>query len=113
MVTDQVHLSGEKTVSLDAAKVNTGTNWLWFFDEENRLIGLYYWKNILGFSVNGSAEGQIITDRVPMEMGTIPTEEISNRTIQEMEEHIRRRKELDERLAEVEQRDKQKKDKKG
>jgi hypothetical protein len=113
MVRYQVHLTGEKTVTLEATKVNSGHNWLWFFDTANHLVGMFYWKAILGFHVDGSAEGQIITDKIPMDMGTIPPEEISNRTIQEMEETIKRRKELDERLAELEQRDRQKKDKKG
>ena len=60
MVRYTIHLSGESSVSLEAAKVNTGQNWLWFFDAANHVIGLYYWRNILGFTVDGSASDQVL-----------------------------------------------------
>lgn len=93
MVRYTIHLSGESSVSLEAAKVNTGQNWLWFFDAANHVIGLYYWRNILGFTVDGSASDQVITDRVPMDMGVIPREEYSRSTLLELEELERHRKE--------------------
>jgi hypothetical protein len=68
------------------------------------VIGLYYWRNILGFTVKGSASDQVITDRIPMEMGTIPPEEYSRSTLMELEEAERRRKE-----REQERQDKEKK----
>jgi hypothetical protein len=93
MVRYTIHLSGESSVSLEAAKVNTGQNWLWFSDAANHLIGLYYWRNILGFTVEDSASDQVITDRVPMDMGMIRPEEYSRSTLFELEELERRRKE--------------------
>ena len=85
MVRYTIHLSGSLSVTLEAEKVNKGQNWLWFFDAANHLIGLYYWRNILGFTVEGSASDQVITDRIPLEMGMIPPEEYSRSTLLELE----------------------------
>ena len=51
-------------------------------DEENNLIGLFKWDNILGFTTEGSAKDQVITDKIPLEMGKVPDDElgVSGRT---------------------------------
>ena len=63
-------------VALGAAKVNTGENRLWFFDEENNVTGLFKWDNILGFTIEGFAKDQVITDKIPLEMGKVPEDEL-------------------------------------
>lgn len=80
MVRYRVHLSPDSAVSVDAVKVNTGKDWLWFFNADDNLVALFYWRNISGFSVEGSVTGQILTDRGPMEMGKISREEWSEAT---------------------------------
>ena len=72
----RVHLSADSSVALDAAKVNTGEIRLWFFDEENNVIALFKWDNIIGFTVEGSAKGQLITDKIPLEMAKVPEDEL-------------------------------------
>jgi hypothetical protein len=72
----KVYSGADSFVALDAAKVNTGENRLWFFDEENNLIGLFKWDNILGFTLEGSAKDQVITGKIPLEMGKVPENEL-------------------------------------
>jgi hypothetical protein len=72
----KVHLSPDIATAVEAAKVNTGLNRLWFFDEDNNLIGLFRWDKILGFTVDGSAKDQLLTDKIPLEMGKVPKDEL-------------------------------------
>ena len=69
-------MGADSFVALAAAKVNTGETRLWFFDEENNLIGMFKWDNILGFTTQGSANDQVITDKIPLEMGKVPEDEL-------------------------------------
>ena len=62
----RIYCSDQVSISVEAAKVNTGDRRLWFFDAENNLIALFKWSNILGFAVEGSAEGQVLTDKIPV-----------------------------------------------
>ena len=62
-----VHLSDQKKIDIQAAKINLGLKRLWFFDTEENLIAVFRWDNIQGFSIEGSASGQIITDDLPHE----------------------------------------------
>ena len=71
-----IYLTAEVTLQLQAAKVNTGERRLWFFDADNNLIALFRWAEILGFTVEGSAQGQILTDKIPIEMGKVADEEL-------------------------------------
>ena len=56
----RVHLTGKRSITIEARAIDPGTNWLWFFDDQDRLIGQFRWQNILGVSVEGSAAGQVI-----------------------------------------------------
>ena len=72
----RIYCSDQVSISVEAAKVNTGDRRLWFFDAENNLIALFKWSNILGFAVEGSAEGQVLTDKIPLEMSKVADEEL-------------------------------------
>jgi hypothetical protein len=72
----KVYLTAELTLVLQAAKLNTGEHRLWFFDQDNNLIALFKWANILGFTVEGPAQGQILTDKIPIEMGKVAEDEL-------------------------------------
>jgi hypothetical protein len=60
----KVHLSDQKGVEIDAETINLGVNKLWFYDSENNLLAAFRWDNILGFSVEGSASAQKVTERL-------------------------------------------------
>ncbi len=60
----KVHLSNQPGVEIEAETINLGVNKLWFYDSENNLLGAFKWDNILGFSVEGSASAQKVTDRL-------------------------------------------------
>lgn len=74
--TYRVHLTAQVSLPIQAAKVNPGERCLWFYDQNNHLIGLFSWAEIVGFTVEGSAEGQVLTDRIPIEMGIVAEEEL-------------------------------------
>lgn len=94
MVRYKVHLRNQNIVTLEAAKINTGERRLWFFDADDNLTAVFQWENIAGFSVEGSAAGQIITDRVPLDMGKIAPEELSESTRLYLDEIRSRREKL-------------------
>jgi hypothetical protein len=85
-----IHLMTGSIITIDAAKINTGERWLWMFDAASNLIGMFTWKNIIGFAVQGTANDQVITDRLPFEMGKIPPEEYGDRLRAYVEERQRR-----------------------
>jgi len=72
----KIYITAEATLTVKAAKINTGLRRLWFFDEDNHLLALFKWDHIVGFKIVGSADGQVLTDLIPIEMGTIPDEEL-------------------------------------
>lgn len=76
LVNYRVYLSAEASVLVPAAKLNTGEERLWFFDQKQNLIALFKWANILGYTIEGSAEGQVLTDKIPLEMGNIAETEL-------------------------------------
>jgi hypothetical protein len=102
MVSYRVFLDAHTAVPVQARKLNTGEQWLWFFDDDNRLVALFRWENILGLTTE-DAEGQILTDRVPVEMGTIPPEEYSDRLRLHIKDQERHQKESEEREAKLRQ----------
>jgi hypothetical protein len=99
MVRYNVYLDPHTPITVQASKLNHGQNWLWFFDDDNHLVALFLWKKILGFAIEGSAEGQILTDRVPLEMGSVPPEEYGELTKLNLREREERRKEREQREA--------------
>ena len=72
----KIYLTAAKTLKVQAMKVNTGEQRLWFFDADNNVIALFQWSDILGFTVEGSAQGQILTDKIPIEMGKVADQEL-------------------------------------
>jgi len=72
----KIYITAQATLTVKAAKINTGLRRLWFFDEDNHLVALFRWDHIVGFKIVGSADGQVLTDRIPIEMGTIPDVEL-------------------------------------
>jgi hypothetical protein len=98
MVHYRVFLDAHTTVTVEARKLNTGERWVWFFDDHDRLVALFRWENILGLATE-NAEGQVITDRVPLDMGTISPEEYSELTKLNFKERAERQKEREERLS--------------
>ncbi|HLH04047.1 MAG TPA: hypothetical protein VKX25_14870 [Bryobacteraceae bacterium] len=53
-----------RTATIRADKVNLGLKRLWFYDEQNHLIAMYRWEELVGFEVVGSAEGQVLVDEL-------------------------------------------------
>ena len=102
MVSYRVFLDAQTAVPVQARKLNTGEQWVWFFDDHDRLVALFRWKNILGLTTE-NAEGQILTDRVPLEMGTIPPEEYSDWPRLHVKEKELRQKESEVREAKLRQ----------
>ena len=76
LLTYIIYLNAETAITVQAAKLNTGEHRLWFFDSGNNLIALFKWDHILGFTVDGPAQGQILTDKIPIEMGKIADDEL-------------------------------------
>ena len=72
----KVYLTPEIALSIRAAKLNPGEQRLWFFDENDDLIALFQWADIVGFTVEGAATGQLLTDRIPIEMGKVSEAEL-------------------------------------
>jgi len=72
----RVFFDGTQAVDVQAEKINTGQNWLWFFDAEDNLVAMFRWASIHGFAVEGSETGQIITTRIPVTMGKVAPEEM-------------------------------------
>lgn len=60
----KVHLTNQQSVDIQAETINVGVNRLWFFDAEDNLQGAFKWENIQGFSVDGSASGQIVVEEL-------------------------------------------------
>ena len=102
MVSYRVFLDAQTPVPVQARKLNTGEQWVWFFDDQDRLVALFRWENILGLTTE-DAEGQILTDRVPLEMGTMPPEEYSDRLKLHIKEKELRQKASEEREAKLRQ----------
>jgi hypothetical protein len=61
--TYQVHLGGEQALTVQTKTVDVGNYRLWFYDDQEHLIGCFWWKNIMGFSVEGSPDGQVVRGR--------------------------------------------------
>ena len=88
-----IYLSPDVALTVEAAKVNTGEFRLWFFDEDNNLVALFQWAEILGFTVEGSAHGQVLTDKIPLEMGKVPEDELGLRGrlhLESVRQHLER-----------------------
>jgi hypothetical protein len=58
----QVLLNNAGPLEITAAKVNLGVTKLWFYDDEDHLLALFAWDQVIGFQVAGSAKEQKFTD---------------------------------------------------
>jgi hypothetical protein len=58
MTTYTVFLNESHSVQVLAAKIDPGEFRLWFYDEQDNLVAAFWWKNIKGFTVEGTAADQ-------------------------------------------------------
>jgi hypothetical protein len=58
----QVLLNNAGPLEITAAKVNLGVTKLWFYDDEDHLLALFAWDQVVGLQVVGSAKEQAFTD---------------------------------------------------
>jgi hypothetical protein len=57
----QVLLNNAGPLEITAAKVNLGVTKLWFYDDDDHLLALFAWDQVVGLQVVGSAEEQAFT----------------------------------------------------
>ena len=57
----QVLLNTAGPLEIAAAKVNLGVTKLWFYDDEDHLLAVFRWDQVIGLQVVGSAKEQAFT----------------------------------------------------
>jgi hypothetical protein len=58
----QVLLNNIGPLEVTAAKVNLGATKLWFYDDEDHLLAVFKWDQLVGLQVVGSAKEQAFTN---------------------------------------------------
>jgi len=58
----QVLLNNAGPLEIEADKVNLGVSKLWFYDNEEHLLALFPWDQVIGFQVIGSTQDQAFTN---------------------------------------------------
>ena len=61
MTPHQVLLTTAGPLEIAAAKVNLGVTKLWFYDDEDHLLAVFRWEQVIGLQVVGSAKEQAFT----------------------------------------------------
>src|SRR5262245_35132875 len=62
-----IHVPGDRKLDIQAEKINLGVNRLWFYDGDDNLQAVFRWDQIHGFSIEGSASGQVVIDELAHE----------------------------------------------
>jgi hypothetical protein len=57
----QVLLNITGPLEIEAAIVNLGVTKLWFYDDENHLLAVFRWDQVIGLQIVGSAKEQAFT----------------------------------------------------
>jgi hypothetical protein len=62
-----VHAVDDQRIDIHAEKINIGRQRLWFYDGEDNLQAVFRWDAIQGFTVVGSALGQVVIEELAHE----------------------------------------------
>jgi hypothetical protein len=100
-----VHASGDYRIDVHADKINLGLHRLWFFDAEDNVLAVFRWDQIHGFSIEGSASGQVVIEELAHERNVaknkvealqrshgpvIAALELADQTLEEAQNKVRR-----------------------